>query len=297
MIAPRHRRRRWLWVVLGSVVAVLLLLWAALSLAMTPIPPVGDEPVRFASGRFEHDLWDKVLQRVVDESGRVDYRKLQKDRSDLEQYYQAVALYSPDSHSEMFPNRDSRLCYWINAYNVAVLKTVLTYYPITSVSDVKPIWYLGFMPENSGFFLFQEPVFGGRSLPLYDLEHRTIRRRFKDPRIHFALNCASVGCPRLPRRAFRPRTLQQDLEREARKFFSEERNLRIDHQARRIHLSSLMLWYEKDFVSDTVPTVLDYVVAFLPEDRRSQLEQARANGYAIEFTPYDWRLNDQHTGR
>ncbi len=62
-------------------------------------------------------------------------------------------------------------------------------------------------------------------------------------------------------------------------------------------MSSLMLWYEKDFVSDTVPTVLDYVVAFLPEDRRSQLEQARANGYAIEFTPYDWRLNDQHTGR
>jgi len=284
------------------VVAVLLLLWAALSLAMTPIPPEGGEPVSFASGRFEHDLWDRVLQRVVDENGRVDYRQLQEDPSDLERYYQAVALYSPDSHPEMFPDRDSRLCYWINAYNAAVLKTVLTYYPIASVSDVKPIWYLGFLPENSGFFLFQEPVFGGRSLPLYDLEHRVIRERFEEPRIHFALNCASVGCPRLPRKAFRPATLQNELDQETRKFLSEERNLRIDHQAKKIYLSALMEWYEDDFpikssfLPDLHHAILQYLWLTLP-GRQGELEKASADGYAIEFIPYDWRLNDQHPGR
>ncbi|MHC4813766.1 MAG: DUF547 domain-containing protein [Planctomycetota bacterium] len=283
--------------------AVLLVLLAALSLAMTPIPPVGGEPVRFASGHFEHGLWDAILDRFVDENGRVDYRALQQEPDDLERYYQAVANYSPDSHPEMFPDRDSRLCYWINAYNAAVIKTVLTHYPIASVSDVKPIWYLGFMPENSGFFLFQEPVFGGRSLPLYDLEHNVIRRRFKEPRIHFALNCASVGCPRLPRQAFRPKTLQQDLDREAKKFFAEERNLRIDHQARKIYLSSLMEWYAGDFSVRWTPLpelhdpILIAVWCILPDGRRRELEQASADRYAIEFTPYDWQLNDQHTGR
>ncbi|MEE9128144.1 MAG: DUF547 domain-containing protein [Planctomycetota bacterium] len=297
---PRRRRRRWPWILLGSVVAVLLVALAALSFAMVPIPPVAGEPVQFASGRFEHDLWDRVLQRVVDDAGRVDYRTLQEDPLDLEKYYLAVATYSPDSHPEMFPDQDSRLCYWINAYNAAVLKTVLTYYPISSVSEVQPIWYLGFLPENSGFFLLQEPVFGGRPLPLYDLENSVIRKRFGEPRIHFALNCASGGCPRLPRQAFRPKTLQQDLDRESRKFFAEERNLRIDHQARKIYLSALMQWYEADFLSDRpssfVPE-LYYLFPFLPAGRSGELELASEAGYAIEFMPYDWRLNDQHAGR
>ncbi len=299
---PRRRRRRWPWILLGSVVAVLLVALAALDFAMVPIPPAAGEPVPFASGRFEHDLWDRVLQRVVDDAGRVDYRALQEDPSDLEQYYQAVATYSPDSHPEMFPDRDSRLCYWINAYNAAVLKTVLSYYPIASVSEVQPIWYLGFLPENSGFFLLQEPVFGGRSLPLYDLEHSVIRKRFGEPRIHFALNCASRGCPRLPRQAFRPKTLQEDLGRETRKFFAEERNLRIDHEARKIYLSALLEWYAGDFLVKTtfMPELHDPFLAYLwvtLPDRRGDFEQQLADGYAIEFMPYDWRLNDQHAGR
>ena len=301
---PRPQRRRWPWIVLGSVVGVLAVVYVVLSTAMVPIPPVEGEPVVLASGRFEHDLWDKVLGRFVDDEGRVDYRKLQEDPSDLEQYYLAVATYSPDSHPEMFPDRDSKLCYWINAYNAAVLKTVLAYYPITSVSDVKPVWYLGFLPENAGFFLLQEPVFGGRPMPLYDLEHSVIRKRFGEPRIHFVLNCASGGCPRLPQRAFRPKTLQQDLERETRKFFAEERNLRIDEQARKIYLSELMQWYAGDFLlkgskfeTEAPDPILEYVRLFVLDDRLSGVEQAIAKGYTLEFMPYDWRLNDQHAGR
>ena len=77
---------------------------------------------------------------------------LRGDSTDLERYYSLVALYSPESHPELFPTEQSRLAYWINGYNAAVLKTVLHYYPISSVSDVKAPFLLFFMPENSGFF-------------------------------------------------------------------------------------------------------------------------------------------------
>ena len=123
----------------------------------------------------------------------------------------------------------------------------------------------------------------------------------RDPTTHFAINCASLGCPRLPDRAFTPGGLQQELERETRRFLNEDRNLRVNDREKAIHLSSILQWYEEDFLGwyrDTHPEIadpdlLDYVRPYLVEEKRDAVARAEAAGYEVRFVAYDWRLNDQ----
>ena len=117
----------------------------------------------------------------------------------------------------------------------------------------------------------------------------------------FAINCASGGCPRLPRSAFHAASLEEELEREARYFVNEPRNLRIDDAAQVIHLSSIFDWYRDDFLdwmkrtrpqmSD--PDLLDYARLYLTPDSRANLDRAEDAGYQVRVIPYDWSLNDQ----
>jgi len=179
-----------------------------------------------------------------------------------------------------------------------VIKTVLTYYPISGVGDIRPPLLFFFLPQKSGFFLFQRVTFGGETTSLYFLEHRVIRKRFADPRMHFALNCASGGCPRLPRQAFTAEHLDEQLDHEARKFLAEERNLVINHEKKTVSLSSIFEWYESDFLtwlqhkfSGRKATLLDYVALYVSAEKAGELQ--RAASYAVRFIPYDWRLNDQ----
>jgi hypothetical protein len=259
--------------------------------ASVPEPPA--TPVEFS-----HDLLEKVQSTYVDEFGRVDYARLARDPGNLDRYYQLVAAFSPDSHPDLFPGERDRLTYWINAYNGAVLRTVLEYYPIVTVGDVTPPRLLFFMPEHSGFFYFQKLRFGGESLNLYDLEHEVIRKRFDEPRVHFAINCASNGCPRLPQHAFTAANLEAELERETLRFAAEERNVRVHHDDRAVYVSSIFSWYETDFVdwyraehkADTA-TLLDYIRLYSTPEITQTL--GAAADYEVRSIPYDWGLNDQ----
>lgn len=278
---------------------LLLVMCCGCSLVRTSIDPADGLPLAGALDRFDHSEFDSVAERFVSDSGRVDYTALQNDAADLNRYYAKIALFSPDSHSELFSTEDAKLAYWINAYNASVLVTVLRYYPIGSVSDVKAPLLLRWLPDRSGFFLFQGLTFGGTETSLYYLEHSVIRKRFKDPRIHFALNCASLGCPRLPRSAFSSDDIDNELAREARLFCNEDRNVRIDDGARKIVLSSIFEWYEDDFLDDyrvrsgaADADILDAVSGFLTAERRARLQRSRAE-YTIEYSPYDWGLNDR----
>jgi len=256
---------------------------------ITPRNP-GPAPERPAAS-FSHVLLDRVLERFVDERGRIDYVRLGSDRGELDQYCRLLARFSPDSDPALFPSERSRLAYWINAYNAGVIKTVLHYYPIESVLDVKRPWLLFFFPSKSGFFYFQRIRLGGENMSLYGLEKDVIRKRFGEPRVHFALNCASLGCPVLPRHAFTAERLDEELDTEERTFLSETRNFRIDDEAQTVFLSEIFDWYRKDFVPEKSRTVLDYVRGYLDEGEARALD-AVAGRYQIRFTPYDWSLND-----
>lgn len=280
-----------------SFVTLLLLVVPCVSCtSIRPAGVVGRAAV--TKPEFSHAELDAVQSRFVDAEGRVDYQALAKDPADLERYYLAVASYSPDSHPEMFATSEDELAYWINAYNAAVLKTVLSYYPIASVTDVVAPFPLWVFSDKIGFFLLQRVILGGEPTSLYALENSVIRRRYREPRVHFALNCASRGCPRLPQEAFAGDQLDEQLEQQTRAFFAEERNLRIDHEAGVVHLSRILDWYEDDFtdwLAEHHPgrpaTLIEYVSLYVPPERAAELSRAR--DYELRFLPYDWALNDR----
>lgn len=248
---------------------------------------------------LSHASFDRLLQRFVDHEGRVNYSALKQDSRDLDQYYHLIATFSPDSHPDLFPSESHKLAYWINAYNATAIKTVLTYYPISSVLDVKPPAALFFLSEKSGFFVFQRLTYGGKTTSLYYLGNGVIRERFQEPRIHFALNCAALGCPRLPRQAFSGEDLERQLDQETRKFLSEARNFRIDHSGKTIYMSSIFKWYEDDFLnwyqknySESKASLVNYIALYLTSDKAAELKE-HGNQYALRFLPYDWGLNDK----
>jgi hypothetical protein len=244
---------------------------------------------------FSHEELAIVLERYVNDRGQVDYQSLLDQPLHLERYYFLLGKYSPDSHPEYFPTREHQLAYWINAYNAAVLQTVLRHYPIGSVDDVRapvPLRYV--LPRKAGFFVFQRIRLGERGTNLYWLENRVIRRRFRDPRIHFVLSCASAGCPYLSAAPMNAATLEEQLDGAARAFLGDSRNVRIDHEQRIVRLSAIFDWYERDFRSDDGGTLIDYVRAHAPAELAAELEQAA--GYGLDFLAYDWSLNDWASG-
>lgn len=239
---------------------------------------------------FSHADLDAVQRRFVDARGRVDYGALSRERAALDRYYRRLAEVSPRSHPALFPSREHELAYWINAYNASVLVTVLEYYPMKGVGDVKaPAALRPFLFGNArlaGFFYFRRVRLGGELFNLYDLENRVIRS-YGEPRIHFAINCASLGCPALPQRAFQPETLDAELDREAQRFFASPEKLRIDHEERVVFLSSILDWFREDFGDD----LLAYVRRYLATERVAELD--RAMEYELRFLAYDWALNRQ----
>ena len=250
-------------------------------------------PIRLSTlppdSAFSHDLLDAVLREHVSSEGDVDYARLQSNPETLELYYSLLTHYSPDSHPQLFPTDNHELAYWINAYNAAVLTTVLRYYPVASVREISGPFPVSVMYDLAGFFLLKRIPLGGNSMSLYRLENRLIRKRYPEPRIHFALNCASRGCPMLPSRAFTAAGLEEELERQAYRFFASPKNFRIDHETKTIWLSAILDWYEADFLQQA-PSLLEYVKPYVDENAAKTL--AKSPPYRIKFFDYDWRLND-----
>jgi hypothetical protein len=223
--------------------------------------------VALAAG-FDHSLWEEVLKRHVNELGEVDYAGLQANGSQLREYVSRVAAKSPDSHPEEFRTASEQLAYWLNAYNALVVAGVVRHWPTRGVRD---------LGANFEFFKQREYVAGGRRVSLDDIEHEIIRKRFREPRIHFALVCASISCPRLGREAFRGATLEAQLERQTRQFLTERRNVEYDKRRGVLRLSALFRWYGEDFGG-----VVEFVRRYRPdigEPRR------------VRYFDYDWGVN------
>ena len=281
-----------------SILILYLSILLAMLSACTTITPPPQIPVPHPPATFSHDLFDRVLQGHVNQFGRVDYTALAENSTVLDRYHRLLSAYSPDSHPQLFPSQQDKLAYWINAYNAVTIKTVLKYYPIASVKDVRQPAIFFFLPDTSGFFLFQRQILGGRKISLYALENKIVRKRFTDPRYHFALNCASNSCPYLPVEAFTARRLESQLERETRAFLAQERNFRIDHGNQRIYLSAIFDWYESDFIRwseiqqpGSKGTLTAFIRPYLAPDKQMDLDAA--SSFDIHFLPYDWGLNDQ----
>ena len=221
--------------------------------------------------------WQALLTRYVDGEGRVDYAAV--DRAALERLYASVAASSPERHPERYPTRAAQLAYYLNAYNILVWKSVLMRLPgLRNLGTVR-----------LSFFGLTKFVIGGDSWSLHGLE-KHIRATFKEPRAHFALNCASAGCPKLPAEAFTASRLDAQLDRETRKFVSERRNVELAPQGGTVRLSSIFDWYRDDFAADDRG-----LVRWINRCRAADVQVPIAA--AITHRAYDWRLNDRSLAR
>lgn len=220
-------------------------------------------------GKFPHEVFDGVVKKHVDGQGRVDYVALAADRDDLVRYIGAIASVSPHSNPELFETKEEQLAYWINAYNAYVLFAVTERPRMVSVND-----------DKTDFFFFTEYRLGGESMSLYDLENEVVRKEFSEPRIHFALNCASGSCPELPPEAFVPARLEAQLARESKKYCASD-NVKLEGNV--VKMSQIFEWYKADFEAG------GGAIAFCRAWGRDDLP---ADG-RLEYIPYDWSLNAQ----
>lgn len=249
-------------------------------LALSVHPPFGVRPVAAQQNpatAFAFSEHDRLLRTYTDAQGRVDYDGLRanpKDVAALDRLVQSLAITGPDKTPALYPSKQHALAYYLSAYNLLVWKNVI---------DQRPP-----RVDQNGYAFFKKPEYqvDGKQLSLDDLEKKLIRPRFNDPRVHFALNCASGGCPRLPREAFVPERVQDQLDREARGFINEKRNVDFDAARKRVKLSMIFKWYKDDFAKDDAG-----LLAYLNKHRPAT--SPIPPDVTIEHVEYDWRLNDR----
>ncbi len=235
---------------------------------------------------FSHDDLGRVLHRFVDEEGLVNYRGLAQDREDLDRYLATVEEVGPESRPELFLSRDHQLAYYLNAYNAQVLAGVLEKGP-----DISSAW--GWSQSGAGFFVGRKIRVDGKTLNLKKLEDQEVRERFQDPRVHAALNCASGGCPRLPREPFEAERLDAQLGAAMKEFVLTERACSVEEASRTVRLSKIFSWFEEDFLDyetkqgNTEPRLLDYLNRYRPQQAQIPRD------FSVRFQPYDKSLNQQ----
>lgn len=245
-------------------------------------------PAKAAEGPpgFDYSDWSEILQARVDDQGLVDYDGLREDRAGLDRFLEAIGETGPGTAPDRFPRSDDRLAYLINAYNALVFEGVLSLSP-----DADTVW--GFTGTGYNFFARMKVTLDGRTTTLKKLEDDDIREAFGDPRIHAALNCASIGCPRLPGEPFLAETLDQQLDEAMREFVAAERNCSVDLAAGTVTLSKIFDWFSGDFTSwlaaqgDDDGDLVDYVNQYRAEDAKVP------DGLKVVFLKYDKGLNRQ----
>jgi hypothetical protein len=237
--------------------------------------------VKAAPAAFPFEDWDALLRKYVDDKGRVDYTALKGNAEDsrtLEKVFAAVAATGPKSHPDAFKSKNAQKAFYLDAYNICVWKNVL--------SRLGPK-FTNVDKEKVSFFFFTKFVVDGKEINLKDLEGDVVRPTFKDGRVHMALNCASGGCPMLPKYAFVPAKVDEQLSAEAKKFANEKRNVDWDKAANQVKLSHIFDWYKDDFGKEPAK-VIDWINHYRAEGDRI------APDAKIEYVDYDWTLNDRH---
>ncbi|MEO1191732.1 MAG: DUF547 domain-containing protein [Pseudomonadota bacterium] len=228
----------------------------------------------------DHSPWAAFLNtyRHVDPQGvaRIDYKGAQAAMSGLQSYLEELSAV-PVSQL----NRDEQFAYWANLYNALTVVTILSHYPVETIRDID---------ISDG--LFANGPWGaelvtveGQPLTLDDIEHRIMRPIWRDPRVHYAVNCAAVGCPSLLAAPFTAATLDQQLEAGARDFINHPRGARVENG--RLYVSSIYDWFESDF-GGSDKGVIHHLSQYAKPPLAAQLEGITR----ISGDDYDWDLND-----
>ncbi|MCA9245048.1 MAG: DUF547 domain-containing protein [Phycisphaerales bacterium] len=222
---------------------------------------------------FSHAPFDALLRKHVDREGWVAYAALARDADRLDGYLKSIAAADLTVMS-----RDERLALLINAYNAATLRLILDHWPLKSIMDI---------PEEKRWKAVRWTI-GSRTVSLDQLENEWIRPEFKEPRVHFALNCASIGCPPLRAEAYTGDKLIRQLDDQTRRALRSERWLKANADASEVQATKLFEWYGDDF-GKTVAERLAFIARYVPAVAK---RIAASQSVTLAFLEWDWSLND-----
>lgn len=220
-----------------------------------------------------HLKWDDLLKKHVNQESMVDYRGFKSDSIILNEYLKELYSSSPAE----FWSEAEKKAYWINLYNAATIKLIIDDYPLESIKDLKSgiaipfinsIWDKKFIPIAKTM------------LSLNDVEHNILRADFNDPRIHFAINCASISCPGLRNQAYFADSLNEQLEEQAIIFINDKSRNEIT--MKEIRISKIFLWFRFDFTDSR--SLIEFLNMYS--------EVKISKDADIEYLEYNWKLND-----
>lgn len=221
-----------------------------------------EEPVVVKDAPPAHDSWNKLLSQFVSSTGKVNYRALKGKISELETYLKLLA----DNPVQSSWSRNEKMAYWINAYNAFTVKLILDNYPLSSITSLSggKVW------DKKWIKL------GDKTYSLNNIENDILRPRYKDARIHFAVNCAAKSCPPLLNRAWTAANLNSNLSQQAKKFINNSAFNQVG--TNKVVISKIFEWYAADFGN-----IVDYL---------NKYANTKINANAqVSYQEYDWALN------
>jgi len=227
-----------------------------------------------SSKPINHGIWDSLLQEHVTEDGQVDYKGIIKDSL---RFYKYIGLLKNNHPNDANWSKDEQLAYWINAYNAFTVQLIVDHYPVKSIKDIKngipfvnTVWDIKFINIE------------GANYDLNNIEHGIIRKQFNEPRIHVAVNCASISCPRLRNEAFVVERLDSQLDDNLRYFLANP--VKNKFSQKEVKLSKILKWYSGDFKTEPYGNVRQMIKQYGPP---------HSEDAAINYLDYDWNLNDK----
>ncbi len=213
-----------------------------------------------------HVAWDKLLKSHVSAVGNVDYKGFIKDKAALDAYLKTLSDNPPNSAW----SSDEQKAFWINAYNAWTVSLVIRNYPVKSIKDIGGLLKSPWDIEVADI--------GGRKYTLNQMEHDILRKQFKDPRIHFAIVCASRSCPSLRAGAFEANRLSTQLDEQVVLFLADGSKNTITSQE--IRISKIFDWFKDDFSGSVAGFINKYSKITIPD------------ASSLSYQSYDWSLNE-----
>jgi len=255
---------------------------AAIALALVLAPAASAQE---SDAKAYGELLAKYVVQGGDGLNRVRYgawRASPSDRQALDRLIKQMEAAKPSA----MPREDA-FAYWANLYNAVTLKVILDNYPVESIRDIRSTG-AGLLDFKAftGPWRTKRVTVEGKPLSLDDIEHEIMRPTFKDPRVHYTVNCASIGCPNLDVKPWAGATLEADLEAAARKFINTPRGVRFDANGK-LTVASIYHWFEEDFGGDQKG-----VIAHLERYADPELAKTLAGRTGYDGHDYDWGLNE-----
>jgi len=233
--------------------------------------------------------YDRLTRKYVNAQGLVDYKGLKSELPALKTFIDQISAVSPESHPQLFADGGEQLRFWMTAYNAWVLHIAASEYPSKSA-----LW------NFVGLFRNRSIKLGGRASSLEELEHKIIRAKYKEPRIHFYINCAAYSCPPLWQGAIPHGKTWDVLNQSAKRFINDPRNVKFDPATKKLQLSKIFDWFKDDFLTYlkekqgiAQPHIAQYLVMYLDESARSALEKTPTGEISISYFSYNKSLNEQ----